>query len=166
MGKLILKSSGACESRKPENILSFLARLTGSTEQAPLEWKPINTMRPNAIKLLVAGSRSFNKYFVFAKYMNYFFERHPGSFVQILSGGAIGTDTLAQLYAKARGIPILIIYPDWRKFGNRAGFIRTEQLVRLATHAIIFLDGEDQEVKRIIDLCSRSPHVDSNTIHI
>jgi len=33
----------------------------------------------------------------------------------IVSGGAIGVDTFAQIYAKKNGIPFLIIYPDPKK---------------------------------------------------
>ena len=37
----------------------------------------------------------------------------------IVSGGAIGTDTLAQRYAKESGMSILIHYPNYKKYGRK-----------------------------------------------
>ena len=152
--------------RKPGYTFTSLVRLTGSTEQAPLEWKPINTMRPNAIKLLITGSRSFEKYDAFCDYVNQFVDLHPDCAFHILSGGALGTDSLAQSYARVWGLPITIIYPNWKRYGRHADSIRTEQLVRMATHALLFWDGKSEGTKLTIDLCAKSPHVDSYTIHI
>jgi hypothetical protein len=40
----------------------------------------------------------------------------------IVSGGAIGADTMAQNWAKAHGHSILIHYPNIKKFGSPAAF--------------------------------------------
>jgi len=42
----------------------------------------------------------------------------------IISGGALGADSLAQNYAKKKGLPIKIIYPNWDLHKKAAGFKR------------------------------------------
>jgi hypothetical protein len=43
----------------------------------------------------------------------------------ICSGGCPkGGDRFAELIAREYGIPILSFYPNWRKYGKRAGFVR------------------------------------------
>lgn len=47
----------------------------------------------------------------------------------ICSGGCPrGGDRFAEKIAKDNGIPILIFYPAWNKFGKRAGFIRNTDI--------------------------------------
>lgn len=44
---------------------------------------------------------------------------------QIVSGGCPnGGDKFAEIISKANGIPITIFYPNWKRFGNIAGFER------------------------------------------
>jgi predicted Rossmann fold nucleotide-binding protein DprA/Smf involved in DNA uptake len=49
--------------------------------------------------------------------------------VMLVSGGAEGVDALAQRLAKEMGLPILIFYPDWLKYGRKAGLMRNSRIV-------------------------------------
>lgn len=47
----------------------------------------------------------------------------------IVSGGCPqGGDRFAQEFAKEYGIPILIFYPNWKKYGKAAGFVRNNDI--------------------------------------
>jgi len=47
----------------------------------------------------------------------------------IVSGGCPkGADNFAQQIAKEYGIPIMIYYPNWKKFGRGAGFVRNLEI--------------------------------------
>ena len=47
----------------------------------------------------------------------------------IVSGGCPkGGDRFAERIAKERGIPILILYPNWDKYGKGAGFVRNTDI--------------------------------------
>lgn len=50
----------------------------------------------------------------------------------VISGGAIGVDEYAQTFAQRHGLPILIFYPDYKKYRRTAPLIRNTQIVEAA----------------------------------
>lgn len=49
----------------------------------------------------------------------------------ICSGGCPqGGDRFAEMIAKGEGIPILIFYPKWNKYGKSAGFKRNTEIAK------------------------------------
>jgi len=80
------------------------------------------------MKIAVIGSRSFQDLDLLEKYIT---EKIDISSIRsIISGGAIGTDQLAEMFAEKYNIPIDIIYPEWDKYGKRAGIIRNIEIVK------------------------------------
>ena len=74
----------------------------------------------------------------------------------IISGGANGADTLAEMFADKFGCPILIIRPDWDAYGKRAGFLRNEEIVNEADVVLAFWDGESKGTKHTINLTKKA----------
>lgn len=66
------------------------------------------------MKVAIIGSRGFNDFLYFEIAM----KNH--TITEIVSGGAIGADTLAEQYAQQHNIPVKIFYPDWKKYGKIA----------------------------------------------
>ncbi len=60
----------------------------------------------------------------------------------IVSGGAGGADSLAQVYAREFAIPILIFYPDWKQYGKAAGPKRNQQIVDNCDIVVAFPVGD------------------------
>jgi predicted Rossmann fold nucleotide-binding protein DprA/Smf involved in DNA uptake len=56
----------------------------------------------------------------------------------IVSGGAMGVDTFAQIYAKRNGIPILICYPDPKQPSPERFYERNRTIARLSDTIIVF----------------------------
>jgi len=56
----------------------------------------------------------------------------------IVSGGAEGVDSYAQLFAKKHGIPILIIYPDPKKPSPQRFYERNEWIAEISDIIIAF----------------------------
>jgi predicted Rossmann fold nucleotide-binding protein DprA/Smf involved in DNA uptake len=56
----------------------------------------------------------------------------------IVSGGAVGVDTFAQIYAKKNGIPILICYPDPKKASPQRFYERNGEIARISDIIIAF----------------------------
>lgn len=56
----------------------------------------------------------------------------------IVSGGAMGVDTFAQIYAKKNGNPILICYPDPKKHSPERFYDRNGTIARIADILIVF----------------------------
>lgn len=49
----------------------------------------------------------------------------------IVSGGCpTGADRFAEVIAKEHGVPILIHYPNWKKYFKRAGLVRNAEIAR------------------------------------
>jgi hypothetical protein len=55
----------------------------------------------------------------------------------ICSGGCPdGADNFAERIAKKYGIPILIFYPNWGRYGRGAGFVRNGEIAKHSDHLI------------------------------
>ena len=74
----------------------------------------------------------------------------------IISGGAIGIDTQAEILAKKYHIETIIIKPEWNKYGKSAGFIRNKLIINEADYIIAFWDGKSKGTKHDIDLAIES----------
>jgi hypothetical protein len=89
-------------------------------------------------KLLLAGGREFYDYDMF-KYKVDFLTQNKTN-IEIVSGGAMGTDTLAERYAKEKGYKLTVIKADWEASFKSAGPIRNSKLVAIADAALFFWD--------------------------
>lgn len=66
----------------------------------------------------------------------------PDSVSGIVSGGAIGVDTLAERWAKRNGIPVEVIRPDYERLGRKAPLERDKTIVDRADEVLAFWDGK------------------------
>lgn len=74
---------------------------------------------------------------------------------QIISGGAIGADSLAERYALEKDIPLLEFIPDWDKFGKSAGMVRNKDIVKSCDILVSFWNGTSPGTKMSIDYARR-----------
>ena len=47
---------------------------------------------------------------------------------EVISGGAVGSDSLAEKIAAELNVKLTIIKPEWRRFGKSAGIIRNKKI--------------------------------------
>jgi hypothetical protein len=87
------------------------------------------------MKVAVIGSRSFTDYELMKKTLSAI------TITEIISGHAMGADSLGEKYAIENNIPTKIFYPDWEKYGKKAGFIRNTDIINEAELVIAFWDG-------------------------
>lgn len=99
------------------------------------------------IKLLIAGTRTFNDYHLLQKILS----KVKSEIIEIVSGTARGADTLGERYAMEHNISIKRFYPDWDSFGKRAGMLRNREMAKYTDKAIVFWDGESRGTKNMID---------------
>lgn len=69
----------------------------------------------NLFMCLVVGSRTFSDYSYFSMKMDKILASKTDKTIVILSGGAGGTDSLAERYAKERNYVFLCMPADWEK---------------------------------------------------
>ena len=79
----------------------------------------------------------------------------PEETTQLISGGALGIDTLAERWADAHNIPKLIIRPDYGEYGRAAPIRRNETIVEMADMVIAIWDGRSRGTKFTIEYAQR-----------
>lgn len=105
------------------------------------------------MRLAVVGSRGFNDYNYLAEMLDTI---HVFSTVTlVVSGGADGADKLAEQWADANGIKILIIKPNWEKHGKSAGFIRNVEIWNNSDEGIAFWDGQSKGTAHSFDIAKK-----------
>lgn len=102
-------------------------------------------------KVIVAGGRDFIDYVRLSDELDYQRSTSPDVSFEIVTGMAVGADTLAYKYAIANNLPTHIFYPDWDKFGKAAGFIRNKEMAENADALIAFWDSVSRGTKHMIE---------------
>lgn len=103
------------------------------------------------MKIIIAGGREFNDYFLLKEECDKIIGDYP-DMITIVSGGARGTDSLGEQYARANNYFIERYPADWDRYGKAAGYRRNEQMAQNAEALIAFWDGESKGTKHMIDL--------------
>ena len=88
------------------------------------------------IKLAIVGGRDYNDYDAFKNIVNLYIKEIGEMPCQIVSGGAMGVDTMAEKYANENKIPTIILKPDWDKYGKKAGILRNTYIIEASTHVL------------------------------
>ena len=111
-------------------------------------------MTKPTVYLLIAGSRTFDDEPLMARELY----ETLGALdtlgyenIKIISGMAPGADTSAVKLAKLAGIELIAMPADWDTHGKAAGPIRNREMAKLATHALLFWDGQSRGTKSMIE---------------
>ena len=98
-------------------------------------------------KVIIAGSRNIVDY-------NLVLEAVYSSNIQIdeiVSGGALGVDSLGEKYAKSNGLDLVIFPANWLGRGRSAGHHRNRKMGDYADTLIAIWDGQSKGTKGMID---------------
>jgi len=101
------------------------------------------THRQKEMKIAVIGSRGIDR----IRWSDV--HALPGD--TIISGGAKGVDTLAANYARARGLDIVELRPDYGRYGKSAPHVRNGQIIDAADRIVAFWDGKSRGTKSVIE---------------
>lgn len=92
------------------------------------------------MKLAIIGSRYFNDYELMkSKFLEI---KEQYDITCIVSGGATGADTLAEKIAHEFNLEKIIFYPEKKKYGNHANYIRNTLIAKECDLAIAFPIGK------------------------
>ncbi|NJO49796.1 MAG: DUF2493 domain-containing protein [Leptolyngbyaceae cyanobacterium RM2_2_4] len=133
------------------------------------------------MKIAVIGSREFDNYDLMCEHLDSLIAQtlHGDGKVSLLSGGAPGADSLAEVYAMQRDLEIEVIEADWddltqpdaliktnrwgKKYDANAGKRRNTEIVRKADLVVAFHNGSPGTAdslakarlmgKKIIEVC-------------
>lgn len=101
------------------------------------------------VNLAIIGSRDFKDYLKAKEVIDAFQEKYQLDF-HIISGGAQGADTIAQKYAKEKGLPITIYYPNYNKYGKTAPFVRNRSIIISSDFVLAFWDFESNGTRQAL----------------
>lgn len=98
------------------------------------------------MKLAVIGNKEYSNYTQFCNILN-----KMKNISLLVSGGAVGTDTMAKKYALQKGIKFLEFPPEYEKFGNKAKHNRDRKIVEHCDRVLAFWDGNCAGTSYTID---------------
>ena len=104
------------------------------------------------MKLAIVGSRSFNDISLMEESIAKAFKVED--ITEVISGGAGGADTLAEVWAERHNIPTKIFHAKWGEKGRAAGYARNAEMIKVADACIAFWDGSKGTASSI-SLCER-----------
>lgn len=90
------------------------------------------------MRIIVCGSRSFSNYsFLREKVIEEINRWLNGdtskiSEIEIITGGAVGADYMAETVAKEYGLKLSVFPAQWDEFGKRAGYVRNSAMIDYA----------------------------------
>jgi hypothetical protein len=102
------------------------------------------------MKIAVIGSRTFDDYGLLRKTL----DAIP-DISSIISGGAKGADSLAEQWAKEKGIGTVVFKPEWAKYGMGAGVVRNRLIIEDCDYCIAFWDGKSKGTLNSIEMCKK-----------
>lgn len=103
------------------------------------------------MKVAIVGSRTIHD----ANILELAIKESKFDIIMVISGGAIGVDTLAEQWAARNNMATLIFRPRWDMYGKKAGFIRNERIAREADACIAIWDGTSKGTESTIDLFNK-----------
>jgi hypothetical protein len=99
------------------------------------------------MKLIIAGGRNIHDYsLVLSALAESQFQP-----TEIVSGMALGVDTLAIQYAAENNLPLKEFHADWNQYKRAAGPIRNRQMAEYGDALIAIWDGESRGTKNMIE---------------
>ena len=103
------------------------------------------------MSIAIVGSKDFKNFDFLEKTIldNYKIE----NITELISGGAIGADTLAEQFAIKHSIPMSIFKLDWDVYGKSAGYKQNIQIIDTADEVIAFWDGISRGTARSLKRC-------------
>lgn len=99
------------------------------------------------MKLLIVGSRGIKDIDI-SMYL-------PENVECIISGGAVGADTIAERYADKQGIHKIIIKPKYELYGRAAPIKRNKEMVDMCDQLLAFWDGRSRGTKYTISYAKK-----------
>lgn len=103
------------------------------------------------MKLIIAGSRSFNDY----NFLRSKIQKIQTPIDEIVSGGATGADKLGERFANEYSIDLVIFVANWDKYGKQGGIQRNERMAKYGDALVAFWDGKSRGTKNMIDTANK-----------
>ena len=105
------------------------------------------------MKLIINGGRDFENYELAKQEFDKVFEHY--NILEIVSGGARGSDKIGERLAKEYNIALKRFIPDWDGLGKKAGHVRNREMGDYADALLSFWDGESKGTNGMIEYAEK-----------
>ena len=107
-------------------------------------------------KLVVAGCRDFIDYDFLSQRMDYFLQNKSGGGIKIIHGGAQGTDSLADMYAKEMDYIYSVYEPDYERYSTTKAPLERNKVMAQVGHGLLaFWDGRSPGTAHMINVAKQ-----------
>ena len=111
------------------------------------------------MNIAIIGSRGFYDYIILENTLLEFISIEKPSDIKIVSGGAIGADSLGKQFAIKHNLHHIEFLPDWKKFGRGAGIRRNTTIIENSDIVFAFWDmkskGKNDSINKAIKMGKR-----------
>jgi hypothetical protein len=107
------------------------------------------------MRVIVAGGRDFEDYQLLKRTACKLLTKYHPEEVTIISGCAMGADSLGEELARDMGYGVRAHPANWERYGKSAGYRRNAEMADVATHLLAFWDGKSKGTKHMIDLATK-----------
>lgn len=111
------------------------------------------------MKIAIIGSRNYDDYFELERVVQLVIASVDKEVTTLASGGAKGTDSLAERFANIHDYPFKLFPADWDKLGKGAGHIRNKELSDFVDVVIGFWDGKSTGTKHMLEYSIKNKKV-------
>ena len=109
--------------------------------------------RKRTMRVAIIGSRSIEYEKQQKKAYALLCSHIPANATEIVSGGAVGIDSLAEIYARHNGLPMKIFKPDYARYGKRAPLVRNDEIIHYAQYVLAIWDGKSHGTAYTVAAC-------------
>lgn len=105
------------------------------------------------MRVFVGGSRNFtDSEEAYKMFLSFLKDKNAlNDSVTVISGGAMGADTIGEELANRCNLKFELYLPDWESHGNMAGFARNKTMAETVDEAIIFWNGKSSGTKHMVN---------------
>jgi hypothetical protein len=103
-------------------------------------------------KLIICGTRYFSDYSLLKAKCDYYLINKRVEGIAVISGCAKGADKLGEQYARKNGFEIIYCPAHWDHLGKSAGYLRNQEMAKIADGVIAFWDGKSKGTQHMITI--------------
>lgn len=93
----------------------------------------------NPLRVIVCGGRDYSDYASVCKVMDWWRASFPH--IVVIHGNARGADTLADRWAKERGVKSWPVPAEWKRDGRKAGPLRNRRMLGMGPDVVVAFPG-------------------------
>jgi len=112
----------------------------------------LGNARIKEMKTIIAGTTTIKDFDVVKAAI----EKSGFEISEVVSGSARGVDSLGELWAKRRNIPVTRFPAEWSRYGRSAGPIRNRQMAEYAEALIAVWNGRSRGTRDMIRQARRN----------